>query len=224
MALAGGLPSASRGSRVLAGACVPQPPSTGACGPQAPDGHGRVAGLVCHNPRLPGHVGHKPQMAAPQGACSRPCVTSCAWPRSPDGVLSRPDKTPLPGGVPFLLGSRVRCPGCVCCWPVRGWRRPARPWAAPRMGARCGAGWRRVAPGDDGTPWSRPLIAASILNQRGSAGAGTVKDSAFATLARLPWCHTLGKRVRFLLVYWWPWSLCRWVGTGCASGEGGAGK
>ncbi len=39
-------------------------------------------------------------------------------------------------------------------------------------------------------------------------------------LARLPWSHTLGKRVRFLLVYWWPLASAPGrVSTGRASGE-----
>jgi hypothetical protein len=28
----------------------------------------------------------------------------------------------------------------------------------------------------------------------------------------------LGRRVRFLLVCWWSWPLCRWVSAACASG------
>jgi hypothetical protein len=51
-----------RTSRI--GVRVPQPPPIGACGPQAPNDRGRPVGHVCHDPRLSGPVGHKPQMTA----------------------------------------------------------------------------------------------------------------------------------------------------------------
>jgi hypothetical protein len=61
------------GSRVSHGVRVARPPptgaveSTGACVPQPPNDRGWPVRHVPHNPHLPGHVWHKPQMAAPAG-------------------------------------------------------------------------------------------------------------------------------------------------------------
>jgi hypothetical protein len=104
------------------GACAPQPPSIGACVPQAPNDRGQPAGLVGHNPRLSGHVCHKPQTTAAarrRPAASRHTINAALITKRPVELAGRSGdscKMALSGLVAACVS--LRCGRRRASWPV----------------------------------------------------------------------------------------------------------